>query len=512
MVAQTHTNKSREFLLPSPEVFLLDRRFEHGFTTDKVYPMSNKHDLYVQVFGTTMPNGNSLEKYITDLSGVRCTPSFVVCTKAGKAPDPFKLRHRSTKDRLPLILPIRVSLASNHVVLSDWRDPCSSDKSTRSAEMLHIFFEPIPCGIGSEGDGAAPTANSDTASAMIANSQQMDKLKSTSKELMDLMDVLDSEETDGLVSDVGLCEHHGFDKNCQVCVQAGLRTMQRRRNKGVVKHGVISFDIALYSKSGPYVLVGIVTNKNDKSVMLVEPIEKKNSAELRRAITTIMVQMAWKYDVEVFTRIHSDRERGLEGLHQEFQEKGIWCTTTIGRDPTGNGRAESAVNIVSIGARQRLMRFDKETTRKALWSSACVHAAQTWSERSLGSFDINKTTPFGASVEARWPPKTDLQKAQSRTYSGIYLHKSSQVTDGHVIARITKQKGSPIISETRIARTFRVVQEDEKIKIEREAQTRGKRRPGERHAIINVETEDPDVMTESIATPRDDVMKNPRPA
>ena len=99
------------------------------------------------------------------------------------------------------------------------------------------------------------------------------------------------------------CTEHGkgphvdWQPDCNDCVRAGLRSSAHYRS-GKSKPAKMSYDIALYEQSGPYVAVGTILRTNGYPVFLAESIIQRIYEEIRRSLTAVVSQASfiWKTD------------------------------------------------------------------------------------------------------------------------------------------------------------------------------------------------------------------------
>lgn len=226
--------------------------------------------------------------------------------------------------------------------------------------------------------------------------------------------------------------HIPYDPHCEECVRAAVKSKSHRRRKGVRNIGQLNVDIALYSQTGPYCLVGSTANTASKPVIVVEPIEDKSLAEIRRGVAALIIQAEHLWSSFLIQRVHGDRERGLLACAQDLHRAGIWAIVTQSYDPASNP-AEGAMGIIPNAERLRLLRLTdanclSEHTLRPLWPYAMVHAAMTFSaHHAPESAAIKKSEilVFGSKVILRNPPLKKTGKEESRVTDGIYFHPST---------------------------------------------------------------------------------------
>ena len=98
-------------------------------------------------------------------------------------------------------------------------------------------------------------------------------------------------------------------------------------------------------------------------------------------------------------RIHGDRASELTGeiVTDYFEERGIRVTETAGYEPTANGRAESAINVIKTKARVMLMSLGP--AGRTLWPAAVQHAC--WCTRRGTKGRTTLVPAFGEVITAK---------------------------------------------------------------------------------------------------------------
>ena len=427
-------------------------------------------------------NGKSLREFLQAHHGYGVSPRLVMRKRQGKMNGPHSTKpHVKLQEAISQCTLVRVSISAESISIGAWHDTHNDDKDT-----LHIFFAPTAnarwgeveafdyCYHEDEVDFKAYTVNAAYKSTLDNASQQLAKL-------------IEEDENDERVGtwktlDHEFCEKHDhdrFDHKCVDCVRAGLRSRQHRRSKGKVKVGKMNVDIALYSKSGPYVLTGVATSAEGATIIVCEPITKRDTGSIKRGLSSLINQFQYRWNCGIISRIMSDRERGVIACTDHMLDSGINMTFTQGADPASNGRAESSVNLVSLAARIRLKDF-QEPVKKKLWPAAMVHSANSISYRNSVTKPENfELLPFGARCEVRWPPAQKLGKVVPRTFYGLYLHPSVQTPKGHLVLRLDADE---VVREVRIGVTMVAHPEDQSDKNKLVKFARGKHKiPAERH-------------------------------
>lgn len=312
-------------------------------------------------------------------------------------------------------------------------------------------------------DGEPNTLLFDHESYIAASNAVMD-VKSMSKKITEIATKLVNKKTVRKAEpfnkavDLEKCEMHRadahakWDPHCYDCVRAALRSKPHFK-QGKDRHDnpqkKLSFDLAVYEQSGPYCAIGIMTGPNNNPVIVVEPIGAKTLEEIKRALASIIAQMSFIWKCDPVTRVHGDLGKGLRACAPDLEAAGVAATFTQGLDPSANGQAERAVGMCADGARARLATFidngASESTLKALWPAAMIHAAQTISARGadpktrIQPVDI---LPFGCLTTVRRRPREHVGKSQLRTYESMYLNTCPITPRGHVIAPLEKISGT----------------------------------------------------------------------
>lgn len=197
---------------------------------------------------------------------------------------------------------------------------------------------------------------------------------------------------------------------------------------------------------------------------------------MRRAIGKLILEAEHIWNSPLVTRVHSDREGGIESISADLHQSGIWSTVNQGWDPQANGRAECAVGLLSNGARARLLTLGRsgveltDFTRMVLWAHAMVHAAMSYN--TLGATEASRIKkgdilPFGSRVLARHGPKKPLSTTEAKAVDAIYLHPSVRCPEGHLVADLERLPSGHqhefLVRDSRVAVTLRSVQNDGKL-------------------------------------------------
>lgn len=450
----------------------------HPFTIGKrhIYFNKNQNGWLRSLLSINLNSDQNFQEYLFDRFGCSVSPSLVLyCSGTDKQTVVSPYPKKNASDKAARIAEVagralfRVSVYDDGFIVSDL-----------NAEVpqhgVHIFFQSSCHGELPSWGGVLLQSYAVQAEDVAPDFSSI--IDTSASALMKLVanTTIPNNKT---AVDLDFCHDHekdGFDPRCEKCIEAGLRTKMRKRAKAKVgttpiKVGVLYVDIALYEKSGPYCLVGATTaevNGQQKTLMFSEPIMKRETSHVKRALASIILQ-AQKETGEIITRIHSDKEGAVEKCSDDLQEQlGIRVTFTQGNDPRGNVRAESSVNILCLSARIRLQHFIKNSTKavtRALWPSAMTHSAQAYTRRQLGKSDDDSVEkalyPFGSIVKCRHPPKMKLSKTESRTFDAVYLSRATRVPGGHVVVKIDPT--SQWLQEPKIVLTLTPVTSDGKM-------------------------------------------------
>ena len=131
------------------------------------------------------------------------------------------------------------------------------------------------------------------------------------------------------------------------CCAAQMKDRRHnRRDPNAPMTSRIDFDIAVYSREGPYVACARATSKDSRPVFLAKRLSDRSTTEIRIAIEAMIVEVHERWGYELFSRVHSDREGGLGALSMDLNRVGIAYTHTQGQDPSANGLAENCVSRV----------------------------------------------------------------------------------------------------------------------------------------------------------------------
>ena len=349
-------------------------------------------------------------------------------------------------------------------VEKQWKDACmraaeilSSDLNEREAAHVRV------CGVcGYVGRESCEPECAEAHKAKKTQKQQKAERKNRAGIQPRVLPPCD--ETDNPHRD-GKHDHH--DSTCATCQEANMHSRSKRRGAASQEVGGFAIDIAVRTTDGsPAQGTLIAASTGDhRKIAVGKGIVSKTAAVLFATLMKVLLVAELVWGAAPIKRVHSDREPGIVSSEAKINENAVALTTTEGHSSASNAVAESAINVVSQGARVSLAQCvanieDPESKKAAstfLWHYAMEYNAALWSamevERAAEAAakgEVEKVgkdavhlrdakvgmkdfLPFGAIVLYREGHKVKPQKDEPTGKRAIYLGPNFDVSLGSTV-------------------------------------------------------------------------------
>ena len=168
-----------------------------------------------------------------------------------------------------------------------------------------------------------------------------------------------------------------------------MHSRSKRRGAASQEVGGFAIDIAVRTTDGsPAQGTLIAASTGDhRKITVGKGIVSKTAAVLFATLMKVLLVAELVWGAAPIKRVHSDREPGIVSSEAKINENAVALTTTEGHSSASNAVAESAINVVSQGARVSLAQCvanieDPESKKAAstfLWHYAMEYNAALWS-------------------------------------------------------------------------------------------------------------------------------------
>ena len=150
-----------------------------------------------------------------------------------------------------------------------------------------------------------------------------------------------------------------------------MHSRSKRRGAASQEVGGFAIDIAVRTTDGsPAQGTLIAASTGDhRKIAVGKGIVSKTAAVLFAALMKVLLIAELIWGAAPVTRVHSDREPGIVASEAQINANAVALTTTEGHSSASNAVAESAINVVSQGARvslaQCVANIEEPESRKA---------------------------------------------------------------------------------------------------------------------------------------------------